>query len=1053
VIAPQVSPALQRWFVLPSARTTCLLHFMALAVTLSAAKVILNTAAAALFLAKEGPGQLPLFYVLLALVAILLSLAFAGVIDRVPRIRLGQAAFFGILLGVGLLRDPIALGVPGVYYALLASAHIYEIVIEVVFWLIVATFLDAIELKRGTPFIYMALAAGGLLGGAFMNGLVPFVPTADLLLALPVLGTIAVAQFEIGTRRLQELRDPDHGEPATTGAIENLLLLPRLVARYPLIGLIALNAAMLTILYGLSEYLVFTVYADRFPDERALTRFLATIYAVVQVLEFAVLFVITRPLFERAGPLARNLVFPLTSLACLSALAVGHRLPVAIATHMNAEAASNAIFQPINNANYVALPLRFQGRMRTVADGIFYPSGLALAGLMLLFVQDQLATLQVTFIAITFALLFVVQNVGVGVIFLPTLLRNLRSGIVDFADLPPSVEASVSPAKQIAELLQSDDPDVRSIALDLADRVDPAPIVAELPRLAPRADRAMRRVLARALVRARSAEIGRLLDDLLDGTDEPARLTALQAKLARGEAIDRSRAERLARSPSRSVAVLARLAAGRPGNAAAAALPGLAEWSRDPEVAADLIDALAGAARADLVDPLIAVVEVAPLEQQRRGLRALGEKIGAPNERAGELARRLASHPDPVLRAEAIALLRVLATSPAELGALGRALGDPSRLVRKRAVAALAAHGDAAIDIARVRLSASRPEVVETAIEVLGRIGSRRAREVLAASLQPIYQQARRNLDWLQRLPPSPERRAWAALELALIDHNQRLVDFVMNVLAELGEKRSLALLRRALAASDRRTRANALEALLSLPYRRLVRPVLPLLETAVAAHEPATTATTAVSSAAAAEILTAAASAADPWVRAGAACAARALRAVDAEITERAKGQCVHAKPGPRHANDPVATPTELDMERVLFLKRLPLFRYLPLDTLLAVSRVLERQEYLAGEPIVEAGARSDHFCIVASGAVDVVGAHGGAERLVAPACFGELVLADERPASSRVVAVENCVLLRLHRIVFHDLSREHPEILVELCRLLARRLRRIQDQASPGA
>jgi CRP-like cAMP-binding protein len=32
----------------------------------------------------------------------------------------------------------------------------------------------------------------------------------------------------------------------------------------------------------------------------------------------------------------------------------------------------------------------------------------------------------------------------------------------------------------------------------------------------------------------------------------------------------------------------------------------------------------------------------------------------------------------------------------------------------------------------------------------------------------------------------------------------------------------------------------------------------------------------------------------------------------------------------------------------------------------------------------------------------------------------------------------------LRLHRLVFHDLSRDYPEIVMELCKLLARRLRR---------
>jgi CRP-like cAMP-binding protein len=139
----------------------------------------------------------------------------------------------------------------------------------------------------------------------------------------------------------------------------------------------------------------------------------------------------------------------------------------------------------------------------------------------------------------------------------------------------------------------------------------------------------------------------------------------------------------------------------------------------------------------------------------------------------------------------------------------------------------------------------------------------------------------------------------------------------------------------------------------------------------------------------------------------------------------------------------------TELDMERVLVLKRVALFRYLPLDTLLAISRVLERRQYLDRDAILEPGTRWDHFCIVESGAVDLLAHGGAAEHLIAPAFFGELMLADESVRSPRVVAAGDCVLLRLHRIVFQDLSRDHPDMLMELCKLLARRLRHKEGEA----
>ena len=1036
-------------FGLSGERLRCLFHFMGLAVTLSVAKVILSTLGVALFLVKEGAQALPLFYLLLAVVAIVLSAAAGGVIDRLPRILLGQLAFLGALLGAASLRLLIALEVPAVYYAVLASAHLYEIVLDIVFWVVVAAFLDTIELRRGTPLIYMALAAGGAAGGALTSALSPFVLTEDLLLALPVLGVIAVAQLELAKRRLEELGDRRGGtEDARTG-LESLRVLSRVVGRYPLSLLIALNALMLTILYGLSEYLVFTVYADTFADEATLTRFLALAFAAIQVIEFAVLYAFSRPLLERAGPLVRNLVFPLTSLGCLLGLAASQKLPAALVTHVNAEAISNAVFQPVNNTNYSALPLRFHGRVRTLADGVFYPSGLAVAGLMLLWVQDQGATDQATYTALVCALLFLLVNVGVGVLFLPTLVRNLRSGVGHFADMaagaarPPAIAA-----EQVRDLLRQADPEARAIGLDLADRLEPGLFLDELRALAPTADRPTRRRIAGLLARAPAAPVAALLDDLLASGDPPRQLIALQTALARPGWPAPNRVEQLAGSSDRSVAALAKLVGAAPCSIASASGP-LAEvlpWCRDPEVASDVIDACGQAGHAGGADLLIALIEVAPLEQQRHGLAVLAQIVTGAHVRAAALGSRLAHHPDVHLRAEAVGVLGAVAAVPGVLDALLEALGDRSRVVRDKAVEAVAARGDPAIPLIAQRLRASQPATVEAAIRALGRIGSPHAGRALAALLETAYADAARNLDWLRQLPRGAERRHWRGLELALEDHNRRIVDLVLNVAAALGAQRSLTDLRYALLTHDQRTRADALEALLASPQRRLLQPIVALL---AALYAPDVLATDATPRAPAdrGRLLAAAGRAADPWLRRGAAHTARRL--IEAGILPAtAEGR------GPRPAGGSIAElagtiATEGDMERVLLLKRVSLFRHLPLDALLAVSRALERRAYLAGETIFGADARCDYFSIIESGAVDLFDGDGGAEHLRAPAHFGALVLADEAVRSPRVLAAEDCSLLRLHRIVFHDLSRDHPEVLMELCKLLARRIREAQTRA----
>ena len=999
---------LGRWLTLPTGQAACIAHLGSLALTLSIAKVLLATVAVTLFLTQEGPQRLPLFYVLFAALAIALSFALGAIVERAPKIGLAQAVFAGTLIGAAALRLAIALDIPGTYFLLLASAHVYEIVVDIVFWVVVAAFLDAVDFRRATPLIYMAIALGGALGGGLARGLAEVVSAADMLWALPVLAACVVAQLALAGRRLQAL--PDHlARASPIDERASLARLARLLARYPLALLIALNALVLTVLYGLSEYLVFTIYSAHFRDEGEMTRFLAVVFAGLQVVELALLYAVSRPLLLRAGPLARNLVFPITSFASLLYLVLSQKLPAAIVTHLNAEAISNAVFQPVNNANYAPLPLRFQGRARTLADGIFYPAGLALAG-GLLMVMAEAATLEgIGFIALLFALLFGLLNVGVGLLFLPTLLTNLRAGVVHFSELPQGPErASAGLQTRVRELLHSRDGALRSLGLALARRLDPADVLEDLQALAPGADRATRHALAAVLARAPPARF----DELLGHADSAARLTALEVKLARREALPAERGRVLVTGGCASVRALALLAAGEAGDP----LPTVAELARDPEVAADVVEAVVGADRDDLAAAVAAALPAAPAACQCRALgwlRAKGKaRLAAP------LARRLAAHRDPAVRAEAIACLGAGASSTSDLEALVDCLEDPSRRVRRSVAETLAAQGDRVTDLLGERLSGPGASAAAAA---LMRIGSRRARTLLATLLERVEAEVAAGAGWLARLPRLQGRVAWVPLELAIADHQGRALDLVLGLLAAGGEERRVDQLRRALGAQDQRTRASALEALASWPDRRPALAALRILERMGVGREAPP-----LDARGADEILGAASAFADPWIQAAARSTARAL--APATASEK--------------ATDMATIPGERDLERALALKRTPLFRYLPLDTLLAVARMLESRRHLAGEEIVAEAAHQDWLGIVESGSVLLVGRHGG-ERVGAPGTFGELALVDELPPYPRVVAAEEVALLRLHRVIFEDLCRDHPEIVLELCRLLARRLR----------
>jgi CRP-like cAMP-binding protein len=58
-------------------------------------------------------------------------------------------------------------------------------------------------------------------------------------------------------------------------------------------------------------------------------------------------------------------------------------------------------------------------------------------------------------------------------------------------------------------------------------------------------------------------------------------------------------------------------------------------------------------------------------------------------------------------------------------------------------------------------------------------------------------------------------------------------------------------------------------------------------------------------------------------------------------------------------------------------------------------------------------------------------------------PACFGEIALVDEQIPWPRITALEESDVSLLRATTLQELCDEHPELAVELCRLLAHRLR----------
>ncbi len=133
--------------------------------------------------------------------------------------------------------------------------------------------------------------------------------------------------------------------------------------------------------------------------------------------------------------------------------------------------------------------------------------------------------------------------------------------------------------------------------------------------------------------------------------------------------------------------------------------------------------------------------------------------------------------------------------------------------------------------------------------------------------------------------------------------------------------------------------------------------------------------------------------------------------------------------------------------MERLLYLRRVPLFSQLTLEQLEAINRVLSEARYLKNEVICGEGDIGSELYVLIVGEVDVFKNYGTAQAVhlgtqVPVTCFGEMAVLSDEPRSATVVASEDARLLTLNAARVKELIFEMPEIAFDFFRVLATRL-----------
>lgn len=1031
------------------ARTARLVGFLFL---ITLAIVLLKAAQRGIFLAAYPRAAIPDAFMLSA--AFLAASAFlaAALAPRLGPIRLVQAILAAAVVLLPLGRALLLAGNREVALALYVLVEATSGLLLVQAWQVASEALDVRSAKRLLPLVGVGAGSAWVLGGFAVGQLTALVGAAGLLLVAPalLLGAAALAEA-IGRRDVQRATAPVRA--TLLGGVGGAI---RLVWISPLLRLVAAISVLDLLVEQVVDFQLFALAQERWADPERIATFMGQLYGVTGILTVVAPLLVSGRLLSRFGStrclmaaqawvLVGAIVFlGLPSLAVLALTCGGDRV----------------LKQSLSSPGRAQMQTHIPAAQRTQAGalirGVLAPLFYLVGGAALTLVppHGSVRWLSLAAIALTLTLLALTAR-RLRVAYLGALRRSMdrRRLTLDVASMPP-----LDREHCLALAAELGDPDERRVAfaVSLLSTGEPA-IARPLLRLAcahPAAEVRAAAVLALAGFE-HAEDLPVLYATLERATEDVVEQACLQglAQLERGAVGDAVRLRADDRDPR--VAALARAslaraegvglgsltwAGGDPATPAARAL--LATEALVPDSRAGGFHALLVSAHdAERAAAAWAMGEVGPTHPglRRAFAQLLDDPVPAVQHAAIRAAGRLG---EPALIPRIVAALGERATAPAAFEALAAlddalvpavdaALAGASELVIARTAAGLAPgrgpHGDALL----LRLIDHADRVIR--FRAARALATRRPTALAPAALARVRVAVRAELAtgyayWafvaaLEHAGPEPRARAFLDGELRLrIRQTERRV---LALIALTADPAVIELVAARLHHPEARAVAHAVELLEHALEPTLAAWVVPFLEPRplrlrLQAARDATLAPAPI---------------ADP------------LRAL-IDLGDPHLRQCAMLGYAARLAAEhPTIWKEDEPMlplvERIYFLRNVPLFRELSAEDLRQVARIAGRVTWPAGHVVFRKGEAGDAMFIVARGQVEVRDGGHVLAALGQHEFFGELAVLDGEARSADAVCAEDTELLSLGRADLEELIERRPEIAREIIRVLTRRLR----------